>query len=117
MPDIKMTSSGDIFVSDGGDIALTDSVRQAVLIKVKWILNEWRLGPDFGFPWYEEVLVKNPDLAKIRSLLRSAIMEVDGVVSAVVNEANIDRQKRLLSVKFTFVVGETTYREELTMNA
>lgn len=117
MPDIKMTSSGDIFVSDGGDIALTDSVRQAVLIKVKWILNEWRLGPDFGFPWYEEVLVKNPDLAKIRSLLRSAIMGVDGVLSATVNEANIDRQKRMLSVKITFVVGETTYREELTMNA
>lgn len=117
MPDIKMTSSGDIFVSDSGDIALTESVRQAVLIKIKWILDEWRLGPDFGFPWYEEVLVKNPDLAKIRSLLRSAIMEVDGVVSAAVNEAVIDWQRRRLSAKFTFVVGETTYREELTMNA
>lgn len=117
MPDILMTSSGDIFVSDTGDISLTESIRQAVIIKIKWILNEWRLGPELGFPWYEEVLVKNPDVAKIRSLLRSAIMEVDGVQSATVSEAVFDGEKRTLTVKFSFVVDETTYREELTMNA
>lgn len=117
MPDILMTSSGDIFVSDTGDISLTESVRQAVIIKIKWIFQEWRLGPELGFPWYEEVLIKNPDVAKIRSLLRSAIMEVDGVQSAVVSEALLDEVNRTLTVKFSFVVDEKTYREELTMSA
>ena len=117
MPDIQMTSTGDIYVTEAGDISLTESVRQAVIIKIKWILDEWRLGPDIGFPWFEEVFIKNPDLAKIRSLLRSAIMEVQGVQSAKVTEAVIDTQKRSLTVKFSFVVDETTYREELTMSA
>lgn len=117
MPDIQMTQTGDILVTENGDVALTESIRQAVVIKIKWILDEWRLGPEIGFPWFEEVLIKNPDLAKIRSLLRSAIMEVDGVQSAVVSEATVNSAERKLTVKFSFVVDETTYREELTMSA
>lgn len=116
MSDIKMTLDGDIEVSESGDIALTGSIRQAVIIKIRWILEEWRLGPEIGFPWYEEVFVKNPDLPKISSLLRSAIMEVDGVTSATVSEINIDKQSRKLSANIAFVVGETTYREEMTLN-
>lgn len=116
MPDILMTSTCDIHVTNEGDVALTDSVRQAVLIKIKWILGEWRLGPEIGFPWYEEVLVKKPDLVKISSILRSAIMEVDGVSAATVNDISINKQNRTLSANFEFVVGETTYREEMTLN-
>ena len=71
MVDIRLNESGDIDVSAVGDIFITESVRQAVLIRLRWFFGEWRLGPDMGFKWFEEVFVKNPNLVKIRSLMRS----------------------------------------------
>ena len=79
MVDIKLNRDGDIDVSAIGDISLTESVRQAVLIRLRWIYDEWRLGPELGFPWFEEVFVKNPNTVKIRSLIRDEIMQVEGV--------------------------------------
>ena len=75
MVDIKLNRDGDIDVSAIGDISLTESVRQAVLIRLRWIYDEWRLGPELGFPWFEEVFVKNPNTVKIRSLIRDEIMQ------------------------------------------
>ena len=60
MIDILLEEDGDIAVSEVGDISITNSVRQAVLIRLRWIYNEWRLGPELGFPWFEQVFVKNP---------------------------------------------------------
>lgn len=109
--------TGDFVLTEDGDLLLTDSICQEVKIRIRWILNEWRLGPEYGFPWYEEIFVKNPDLERVRSLLQSAITSVDGVTSAEVHDAVIDKRNRSLTVKFSFVVDETTYREELTLNA
>jgi len=54
MTDIMLDRNGDIKVSASGDISLTESVRQAVIIHLRWMLGEWRLDPELGFPWYEE---------------------------------------------------------------
>ena len=78
MVDIRLDKDGDIMVSPVGDISLTESVRQAVLIRLRWIYQEWRLGPEMGFPWFEEIFVKNPNTVKIRSLIRDEILQVEG---------------------------------------
>ena len=115
MVDIKLNRDGDIDVSAVGDISLTESVRQAVLIRLRWIYDEWRLGPELGFPWFEEVFVKNLDTVKIRSLIRDEIMQVEGVTAAEVTSVNYDRTKRAASFVFTCSVGEAAYREEVTL--
>ena len=50
MVDIKLNRDGDIDVSAVGDISLTESVRQAVLIRLRWIYDEWRLGLNWASP-------------------------------------------------------------------
>ena len=115
MVDIKLNRDGDIDVSAIGDNSLTESVRQAVLIRLRWIYDEWRLGPELGFPWFEEVFVKNPNAVKIRSLIRDEIMQVEGVTAAEVTSVNYDRTKRAASFVFTCSVGEAAYREEGTL--
>ena len=109
MSDIRLDKSGDIEVSPTGDIYLTESVRQAVLIRLRWIWNEWRLGPELGFPWFEEVFVKNPNTVKIRSLIRN------GVTAAEVTSVSYDRAKRAATFVFVCTVGDATYREEVTL--
>lgn len=117
MVDITIGKDGDIEVSENGDISLTKSICQAVQIRLRWIHNEWRLGPELGFGWFDDVLVKNPNLENIKQLIRSEILQVDGVREAEVT--NIDYRTRERKVHFTcsFTVGEETYTEEATINA
>ena len=115
MIDIQLDRNGDIAVSEAGDIALTESIRQAVLIRLRWIYSEWRLGPEMGFPWFEEIFVKNPNTAKIRQLIRSEIMKVEGVTAATVTIASYDRAKRTATFAYTCSVGSEQFREEVKL--
>lgn len=79
MLDIRLNEDGDIAISKNGDISTTESVRQAVMIRLRWIYDEWRLGPELGFPWFEEVFIKNPNTIKIKTLVRDEILKVKEV--------------------------------------
>lgn len=115
MLDIMLNADGDIRISVSGDISTTESIRQAVRVKLRWIYGEWRLGPELGFPWFEEVFVKNPNVAKIKSLIRDKVLEVSGVDSVSVAAVNYDQKERTVSVKYTVTIGKETFREELTL--
>lgn len=117
MLDILLSGDGDVALTENGDISLTNSVRQAVLVRLRWLFSEWRLGPEFGFPWFEEVFVKNPNTVLIRSRIRDTILEVTGVTNATIDRFVVDRPKRTLSVRYTVYVGEETFREEMSIHA
>lgn len=115
MVDIKLDSSGDLDVSNIGDISLTESIRQTVAIRLKWIYDEWRLGPELGFGWFEEVFVKNPNIERIKMLVRNEIAQVEGVTNVSVNDVVYNKSKRTATFYFTYKVDEETYREEVTL--
>lgn len=115
MFDIMLNHDGDLRVSTKGDISLTYSIRQAILVRLRWILNEWRLGPEYGFPWFEEVFVKNPNTDRIRQLIRDTILEIPDVKTATVGLVKYDRQKRSIRFSYTATVSEETFTEEVTL--
>lgn len=115
MFDIKLNTDGDLDVSDMGDISLTESIRQAVTIRLRWIHDEWRLGPDLGFNWFEDVFVKNPNIERIKMLIRNEIAQVEGVTNVSVTDAVYDKQKRTATFYFKYDVDEETFREEVTL--
>lgn len=117
MPDMRLNGQGDLLVTEDGDIMLTDSIRQAVMIRLRWLLAEWRLGPDLGFPWFQQVLVKNPNLARIRSEIQRTVLSVKGVTSCRVTKVNYNRGSRRASFSFTFTVGKQTFDEEVAYDA
>ena len=116
MLDILLDRSGDLLVSETGDVSIANSVRQAVKVRLRWIYNEWRLGPSLGFPWFENVLVKNPDSAMIQQLIRAEIMKVEKVKDAAVIFFEYDRKERNAKIIYTIKVDDETYREEVTLN-
>lgn len=117
MVDILLDADGDIFLTPDGDISVVDNIRQAVLIRLRWIAGEWRLGPGLGFPWYEEVFVKNPNIPKLRSLIREEILAVEGVTGAEITDMIYDGKYRSLTVRYKIAVGETIYKEEAKLYA
>jgi hypothetical protein len=118
MLDIAVDGNMDIVVTEDGDISLyRKNIPQAVRTRLQWIYGEWRLGPELGFPWFEDVLVKNPNMELVMSRIRTAIMEVDGVESCSVELYELDRSAR--TVRFGYKVSTAegeTIQEEVKLN-
>ena len=94
MVDILIDKNGDLAITEAGDISLTKNICQAVSIRLRWIFNEWRLGPNFGFTWFEDVFVRNPNIENIKQLINNEIKKVEGVVSAEVSNVEYDAKRR-----------------------
>lgn len=117
MFDILLDKNGDIDISGSGVFSTTTSVRQAILIHLRWFFGEWRFGPELGFPWFEEVFVKNPNLPKLRNLIRNEIKKVDGVVNVSVDNIVFDAKKREAKVTYKCTTTEEIFEEEVILNA
>ena len=115
MVDFKITPDGDLEITPVGDIVPTESVAQAVLIRLKWFLAEWRLGPTLGFPYFEEVFIKNPNLTKIRFLLRDLVL--GGVTSVTKADIIPDPRTREAEIIVVFTVEDEIFQKEVKICA
>ena len=113
--DFKLTTGGDLDLSTG-DIQMTDDLAQKVAIRLRWFLEEWRLGPKLGLPYFQTILVKNPDIAAITRAIRSEIMKVDGIAGVSELNVSVDPQNRSMKCRFTAVTTTTTTRMEVEVN-
>lgn len=76
-------------VDDTGDLSLplrwiTDTGEEVAIRlrqRLKLALGEWFLDPSIGVPYYRYILVKNPDLDIVRSILRKTVLTTPGVDS------------------------------------
>ena len=113
MLDILLTPDGDLQINEQGDIALTQSTRQAVRVRLLWFFDEWRFAPPFGVPYFEEILIKNPDIESIRRIIRDEAQSVDEVIDARNIRIAVNSPERSAVVTLDIVTTEETYREEV----
>lgn len=116
--DIQMTRSGDIALSRY-DIAATDSIEQAILIKLRWFFGEWVYDTSLGMDWFGKVLIKNPNSLLIRRMIEDTILSVDGVNSVENLTLSIDKVTRVARIAFTVhtVDGTEDYMETALLDA
>lgn len=118
MYDLKLNSAGDLEIGEDGDIFLTQSVRQAVLIRLRWLFGEWRFAPENGVPYFQEIMVKNPDIPRIKQIIRSEIMSVDGMVDVKNLAVEINSETRVAKITFDgYVDNGENFREEVFAHA
>jgi len=116
LKDILLTESGDLAVTSSGDISLTDSVCQAIKIRLLWFLGEWRLGTSLGLPWFEEILIKNPNKLRIEQVLRDEILSVDEVTDVKSISCRVDAEQRAAFINYVVCVGDEVLRGEVIIN-
>src|SRR5271157_1234213 len=63
------------YINDGGIVAGKDQVRQNIEDRLRMVYGEWFLNTEIGVPWFDKVLVKNPDLSAIDIILKSTILD------------------------------------------
>ena len=116
MLDILLNRDGDLHITEQGDVLLTQSVRQAVKIRLLWFFREWRFAPQNGVPYYEEILVKNPNPERIRRIVKREASSVDEVTAVRNITVEYSKATREALIRYFLVVGEETYREEVLIN-
>ena len=116
MKDILLDSTGDILLDAKGDIQFTDSIKQAIEIRLKWFSKEWKLGPDLGIPYYEDLFVKNPSTMLIEEKMRDTIMDVDEVEDIISFNMSIDKILRKLTVTYVVSVSENLIEGSVDIN-
>lgn len=103
--------SVDLLLSPDHDLALdllgraelvdgAERVGQQIKVTLLAFLGEWFLDTSFGVPYFDQVLVKNPDRAAIEAVFRARILDVPGVSRVRRLALAIDRVRRVLSVEF-----------------
>lgn len=88
---------------DNGDFIMADGatrIAQQILITLKFWLGEWFLDTSEGIPYFEEILVKNPNLAHVRQIFTEKISEIEGVNSIDLLELDYDAKSRTLAVEY-----------------
>jgi len=116
MKDILLNPDGDLFISETGDIKLTDSIPQAVRIRLKWFFGEWRFAPLFGVPYFEEILIKNPNKVRVRSIMRDEVLSVDEVIDAQNIVVAVDNPVRSAVTTIDIVTTEENFRQEVPLH-
>ena len=75
MKDLLLNIGGDLYIDPAtGDIEITDSVEQAIQIRLRWFIAEWWLGPGYGIPYWEEVLIEF-DASQRRRFTNGSVVE------------------------------------------
>lgn len=111
--DILLDSTGDMYVSTSGDIALGDSVAQKIRIKLLWFAGEWRWDVDEGMPYIDSLLIKNPDTDYFESVVREKIFEVKEVTDVREVAVTFDKQTRNASIRYIAITDYETIKEEV----
>ncbi len=103
MANLLLTLAGDLDFSSGGlqIVEGPDEITQKLFTRLQFFLGEWFLDKRQGIPYYEKILIKNPDLVIVQAIFREAILETPGVTSLLdVIQTDLETATRKLSVRF-----------------
>jgi hypothetical protein len=92
--------SGPIQKYEIWPIDSADKVAQQIKINLLTLLGEWFLDNTWGVPYLEEILVKNPHMASVETILRNHISSVPSVNRIISFGLGWDRKARTLAVEF-----------------
>jgi len=93
----------DIIVDNNDGILIGNAERVAQQMKttlLEW-LGEWFLNSQEGIDYINYILVKNPNLRHIQSILTTALLAIDGVSSIDSMSFEWDRENRQIAVTYT----------------
>lgn len=100
--DFALDDDGDEYADETG-LAMTGDlpgIKQQTTLRLGFFKGEWFLDEERGVPWYEEIIVKNPNLIRIREIFRDAILSVTGIREVTFMDLLFSAYARTLSVNF-----------------
>ncbi len=78
-----------------------DQLEQNLKIRLQFFLAEWFLNINNGLPFYSDILVKNPNIPNIDSIVKAQIIDTNGVEEILEYISSFDNTTREYSINFT----------------
>lgn len=100
--DLALGTDGDLDLTTGG-LAMVDgddAIVQHCAFRLRYVRGECFLYPTHGTPYFEQILVKNPDLVAVRQVLRRVILETPGIGEVANFVLTLDSATRRATVTF-----------------
>ena len=110
--DFALDSGGDMYADALGLVLTGDApgIRQQTQLRLGFFRGEWFLDENRGIPWFESVLVKNPDLVEVQDIFRTSILSVRGVREIqFLNLTYTGRRQAALDFKTNTDEGELSF--------
>ena len=96
-------TTGDLEIVNG-DLVLNDgkkALMQLVKQTLEMFYGEWFLDNGAGIPYYQYILVKDPNIVTVSAILQNAILAIPGIVELTAFDFDYDGKARQLNVTFT----------------
>ena len=99
--DLLLDDNGVVLRSGDWAFAIDrEGIQQRIGQTLRTIAGEWFLDLDYGLPYFEQILVKNPNLPSVQDLFRRALLSVKGVSSVERLTLSLDTTSRTLTVSW-----------------
>lgn len=101
MSDLK-TESNDLVFENNALVLVTDQqeVKQRLEQRLQTFYGEWFLNTAEGVPYYEDILIKNPNSTLVEATLKSVITNTPGVDDLLEFELTYDKPAREATLSF-----------------
>jgi hypothetical protein len=116
--DIKLDDNHDLQPVNG-DLPLAievNAIKQHLGQRLALFLGEWFLDTTVGLPYYQNILVKNPNLDVVQGLIQNQILGTPGMLELSTFQFSYDNLFRQLSVVFNAksTNGDINYVQTVT---
>jgi len=115
-----LNANNDLFLNNG-QIDLIDQgaqVLQHTRTRLLFYLGEWFLNVESGTPWFQEIFRKPVNLDVTEFIIKSRIIETDGVAELMQFSLNYNKDSRTLEVFFSArTIYNNIISSEVTINA
>lgn len=93
----------DLQIVNGDLVWVTgkDAIKQNILQRLNTYAGEWFLDVTAGLPYFDQILVKNPDQGAIEALIQNEILNTPGVVALVTFSVSVNFSTRVLTINFS----------------
>ncbi|MCK5609852.1 hypothetical protein KAR91_48720 [Candidatus Pacearchaeota archaeon] len=110
------TITHDLVIRDFDLVMLEDGIDRVVQdlkVRLWFFLGEWFLDISKGVPYFDDILVKNPDLNAIEAIFKEVIFNTADVLEILSFDMDYNSSARTLSVEFEV---NTTFGTTGTLN-
>lgn len=98
-----------------GDLAIpvkllkgADAIAQRIRTRFRFVKGEWFLDKRLGVPYFDYILIKNPDPVLVSAIFRRVLMTTPGVKQVKRFTATLDKATRTLTVDFEALLNDDT---------
>ena len=102
--DLQLSLTEHDLVIENHDLQLIDGddeIRQRLKTRLLLFRGEWFLDTTVGVPYYQDILVKNPNLGNVDAIFKAEILDTVGVNQLIEYQSEYDNSLRKLNVTFT----------------